>query len=213
MSDAIKFDMRDWNRTFEKYVSLRKLSRRDITHQKARDFAFKAFAALPPTDKERIRAEMARDKTLLKITVKRLQAKGINLKGLPSVKVRRPKGSGGGTRTMSGANKLISQHARKILRSKLKSTGYHRAAFLLLARKLGASRQQTINPRSKLNKSSVHEKHSQYNDVYQLNAVAGGMNCPSTLVARDVALAASAADMEVYIKRKLDGSRKQAGFK
>lgn len=213
MPETVRFDMRDWNRTFERYIALRSKSRQDITHQKARDFAFKTFAALPPTDKERIRAEMNRDKTLLKITVKRLQAKGIQLKGLPSVKVRRPKGAGGGTRMISGADKLISGYARKLLRSKLRSTGYHRVGFLILAQKLGASRQLSVNPRSMLNKTNVNERHSQFSDVYELNAVAQGMNCPSTLEARDVALGAMQADMEVYIKRKLDESRKTAGFK
>lgn len=209
----IKFDMRDWNRTFEKYLSLRSKTRQEVTQAKATDFSLKAWMALPATDKERIRSELTRDKLLLKLTVQKLKARGINLKELPSVKVRRPKGSGGGTRQMSGFNKLMSVNAKKLLGARRRSVGYHRLAFVLLARKLGANRQANIRPGSMLNKSNVRERHSQYNDVYELNAVARGMNCPSTLVAREAALVASQADMEVYIKRKLDDARKRSGFK
>lgn len=208
---SVKVDSREWNRTFERYLSLRSKTRDEVTHQKATDFAFKTFQYLPPTDKGRIQTEMTQNNLLLKLTVKRLQAKGINLKGLPSVKVR---GKSGGKRTISGADKIISQHAKKLLRSKLRSTGYHRVAFLLLAQRLGASRgKAAINPKSQLNKTNVQEKHTKFQDVYVLNAHARGMNCPSTLEARDKALSAMKADMETYIERKLAANRKSAGFK
>jgi hypothetical protein len=212
MTDAIRVDMRDWNRAFESYVAVRKTARKDIIHEKAVDFAFKAHKALPATDKGRIEAELSRDKLLIKLTVARLKAKGIQLKGLPSVRVRRPKGTGG-RRTISGFDKLISQYSKKLLRARKKSSGYHRVAFLLLAKALGKSVSAQVNPRSMLNKTSVHEKHTQHSDVYELNAVARGMNCPSTLVARDVALAAMQANMEAFTAQRLANARKVAGFR
>lgn len=207
----VKFDMREWRKTFERYVSLRtSKTRQEITQQKALDFAIKAFQALPPTDKSRIQSELLAGNLLLKLTVQRLQAKGVVLKGLPSVRVR---GKHGGKRMISGVDQLISQYSKKLLRSRVKSSGYHRVAFLLLAQKLGSTRKISINPRSFLMRTNVQKWQSRTNDTYVLNAVARGMDCPSTHEARDAALAASQADMEVYIQRKLDTTRKSAGFK
>ena len=209
---TVKLDMRDWNRSFERYVAVRKTARKDIIHEKARDFAFRAYQALPPTSKQRIDTEMARDKMLLKIAVKRLQAKGIDLKNLGTVKVR-IKGASGGKRTISKASKIIGQYARKLLRSKKRSTGYHRVSFLLLAQKLGQSGNATVNPRSKLARTNVKETHNVLSDTYALNAVARGMDCPSTHQAKDRALQEVKARMEAFTAKRLAQARKTAGFR
>jgi hypothetical protein len=116
-------------------------------------------------------------------------------------------------RDRRNADKIISQYARKLLSSKLRSTGYHRVAFLLLAQKMGSSRQATVNPRSMLNRTNVQEKHTRINDVYTLNAIARGMDCPSTLQARDSALMRMQTKMNAFIQDKLDAARKRAGFR
>ena len=206
-----KVDMREWNRSFEKYVAVRKTARRDIIHQKARDFAFKAFQSLPPTESARIDADMRKDNMLFKLTVQRLKAKGIPLKGLPSVRVKAK--TGGGKRTISGVDKLISTYAKKLLKSKKRSRGYHRVAYLLLAQKLGASGNPQVNPRSRLAKTNVKETHTALNDTYALNAIARGMDCPSTWEARDKALQLIKADMEQFTERRLAEARKKSGFK
>jgi hypothetical protein len=207
----IKTDMRQWNKSFERYVAVRKTARKDIIHQKARDFAFKAFQQLPATDKTRIDTETRKDKMLFKLAVIRLKARGVNLKGLPSVKQR---GRAAGKRKLSGADKLISQYAKKILRSKKRSTGYHRVSFLLLAQKLGASgRNAQVNSRSVLARTNIKEAHTPLRDTYALNAVARGMDCPSTWQARDRALELIKTDMEAFTARRLAEARKQNGFR
>jgi hypothetical protein len=209
---SVKVDMRDWNRSFERYVAVRKTARKDIIHQKARDFAFKAFQNLPPTDRQRIEADMQKDGMLLKLTVRRLQAKGIDLKNLGTVRVRQ-KGGAGGKRTISKADKIISQYAKKLLRAKIRSRGYHRVSFLLLAQKLGASGAANVNPRSVLAKTNVKESHTYTNDVYTLSAIARGMDCPSTHQAKDKALSLIKADMESFTAKRLADAKKQAGFR
>jgi hypothetical protein len=210
----IKTDMRAWNKTFSRYLAVRKTVRKDVIHEKARDFAFKAYQFLPPTTRERIDSDMRKNNMLLKITVRRLQAKGVKLKNLGTVKVRfRAKGGKkGGTRLISKADKIIADYAKKLLRSKIRSRGYHRVSFLKLAQLLGKAGAATINPRSTLARTNVKEKHTPSADVYTLNAIARGMDCPSTDVARDKALQAMEQKMKAFIAQRLAQARKQAGF-
>jgi hypothetical protein len=208
----IKTDMREWNKAFERYVTVRKTARKDIIHQKARDFAFKAFRALPPTEVTRIRSDMQKDNMLLKLTVQRLQAKGIQLKGLGSARLGK-KRAAAGKRALSNVDKLISQYAKKLLNSKLRSKGYHGVSYLLLAQKLGRSGQAQVNPRSILAKTNVKEAHTPLRDTYTLNAIARGMDCPSTWEAQDKALQLIKADMEEFTAKRLRQARKESGFR
>jgi hypothetical protein len=189
MAETVKTDMREWNRSFERYVAVRKTARKDIIAQKARDFAFKVYQSLAPTDQGRITKELTHNKLILKLTVKRLKKKGVQLKGLGGVKPRTVRGGSGGGRAISAVDKLISSYANKLLRARQRSSGYHRAAFLILAQKLGESGGASVNSRSILAKTDISEQHTATGDTYTLNARARGLDCPSTHAARDKALA------------------------
>lgn len=208
-----KTDTREWNRTFEKYVSVRKTARAEIIKQKARDFAFKAFAQLDPTAVSRIQNDLLRDKLIIKLSVIRLMKQGVDLKGSATGRRRKIKGGGGITRkALTPGNKLVKAYARRMLLSRRRSAGYHRVAYLLLAQKLGKSGSATVNPRSRLAKTNVITSNGALTTVVRLNAVARGLDCPSTRAATDRAMEIIGADMRDFIAKRLKEARHEAGF-
>jgi hypothetical protein len=206
-------DAREWNRTFERYVAVRKTARADIIKEKARDFAFKAFQQLEPTQISRIQAELLQDKRIIKLSVIRLTAKGVSLKGKSTGRRRRVKG-GGSKKALTPGNKLVRAYARKLLLSRKRSAGYHRVAFLLLAQKMGKTGAAArVNPRSRLTRSNVSIRNHSLSTEVRLSAVARGLDCPSTSAAMDRAMEIVGADMRKFTADRLRQARREAGFK
>jgi hypothetical protein len=211
-----KIETRAWNATFEKYMKLRNSTREEVINGKARDFAFKVYQNINPVNTAKIQADLLRDKLILKLTWYRLSKKfGSDvLKGAAASKRRRAIHKTGKTKkALTPGNKLVRDYARKLIASRKKSAGYHRVAFLLLAQKLGKEGGAQINPRSRLARTNVSKTHNALRTVVRTNAVARGLECPSTNAAVDKALAKIKTDMEAEILKRLAKAKREAGFK
>lgn len=210
-----KIDTREWNRTFEKYVSLRKTARQDIVIEKARDFAFRVFQNIKPVPAGKIEKELLDNKRILRITWYRLKKQfGPDvLKGKAASKRRRAIHKTGKTKkALTPGNKIVRDYAKRLMTSRKKSSGYHRVAFLLAAQKLGREGSAAINPRSRLARTNVSQTHNALRSVVRINAVARGLECPSTNAAVDAALATMKGRMEAEIEKRLAAAKRAAGF-
>lgn len=211
-----KTEAREWNRTFEKYMKLRNSTRESVINGKARDFAFKVFQNIKPVPAGKIQGELLENKRILKLTWYRLSKKvGPDvLKGKAASKRRRAIHKTGKTKkALTPGNKLVRTYARQLMASRKKSAGYHRVSFLLLAQKLGKEGSAQVNPRSRLNRTNVSKTHNALRTVVRTNAVARGLNCPSTNAAVDKALADIKTDMETEILKRLAQAKREAGFR
>jgi hypothetical protein len=224
-----KIETRAWNATFEKYMKLRNSTREQVIQGKAADFAFKVYKHLPPVEPAKIEFELLMWKTILRLTWYRLSKKfGSDvLKGKATSKRRRAIHKTGKTKkALTPGNKLVRDYARKLMASRKKSAGYHRVAFLLLGQKLVQSAGPTIdlsrfpkaavpkiNPRSRLTRTNFSKTHNALRTVVRTNAIARGLECPSTNVAVDRALADIKSDMEAEIIKRLAKAKREAGFK
>lgn len=212
-----KIDTREWNKTFEKYLSLRKSTREQVTLEKARDFAFRVYKNIKPVNTAKIQAELLANKLILQLTWYRLSKRdGLDvLKGGAASKRRRAIHKTGKTKkALTPGNKLVRDYARKLMASRKKSAGYHRVAFLLLAQKLGRpGAAAQINPRSRLAKTNVSITNNALRSVVRTNAIARNLECPSTNAAVDAALAEIKGRMEAEIMKRLAAAKREAGFK
>jgi hypothetical protein len=211
---GLRVDTREWNKTFDRYVELRRKSRRDMMIHKASGFAYEAYKSLPATDPARIRGELGKDKLLLKLAVVRLKKKGVELKGQALTKTGKKKRARvGGKRPLTPGNLLVKAEANAILSSRRRSSGYHRTAFLIASQQLRGQAVTKFNPRSFLSRTSAKARDSGTQTIATIIAVARGLDCPSSRAATNRALQAVEADMRVYIDRKLREAKAQAGFK
>lgn len=214
MAAGFRVDTRQWNKTFDQYVALRRKSRKDMIIHKAAGYAYETFKSLPATDPARISGELAKNNLLLKLAVVRLGKQGVSLKGRALTKTgKKKKQRKGGKRPLTPGNILVQKEANKILRARRRSSGYHRVAFLIASQKLRGQAPSNFNPRSFLAKTETKTRDAGNNTIVSILAVARGLDCPSTRQATAKALQAVQADMQVYIDRKLKEARAQAGFK
>jgi hypothetical protein len=213
MAAGFRVDTREWNKTFDLYVQLRRKSREDMIIHKAAGFAYEAYKALPATDPARIAGELSKNNLLLKLAVVRLKKQGVSLKGRALTKTGKKKRQRkGGRRPLTPGNLLVKAEANKILKARRRSSGYHRIAFLIASQKLKGQSLTNFNPRSFLAKTQTRTRNGQNNTIVSILAVARGLDCPSTKTATAAALQAVQADMQVYIDRKLREAKEKSGF-